>query len=63
MLYHTMDKQEYGFKLPSMICHNKLDAAFGDYSQPLAEKYVGCPNGSPQEGHGHWVSVINLVLN
>jgi hypothetical protein len=43
-------------------CGTKVFAGFGDFSQPIAERFIPCPI-SNAPGHGVWASAINFMCN
>lgn len=55
---------EKAFKAKCSICKEDLKFDIdNNYSNMLQEFYVPCPNGTPNDGHGFFASVIKLVLN
>jgi Fe-S oxidoreductase len=58
-----MKTVEDGVSAPCPICKTKLKTKFGDYSKPLDAKLVECPIGDCKDGHGWWMSAINVVIN
>lgn len=62
ILSYTAEAVHNGFFDYCSSCGFKIYVPFGDYSKPLEEKYVPCPN-SNKAGHGVWASAINMVLN
>ena len=63
MLYYKNDYLETTLTQKCRACYRPLKAKFGDYSKPLDEKWVPCPDGKPEDRHGYWASVINVNLN
>lgn len=56
-------RMDYKVTGKCLICNTNISAEFGDYNYPIAEKYVGCKNGEPEDLHGFWASVVQLNLN
>jgi hypothetical protein len=61
--YQSMKHVEDSVSAPCPVCKTKLVTTFGDYSKPLDNKLVECPMGDCGDGHGWWMSAINVVLN
>jgi len=63
MLLYKNDHLETAVSQRCKACGEILKAKFGDYSKPLAEKWIPCPNGTPEDKHGYWASAIHINLN
>lgn len=63
LLTTRMNYSEHGYTCRCPQCKSLIRAEFGDFSQPLAEKFVKCPNHPDEQGHGVWASAVNIVLN
>lgn len=63
ILNRNMSNTVYGYTDKCRICGTPINVKFGDYSQPLSERLIKCPNGSTDDGHGLWASVIQLNEN
>lgn len=63
MLFYRNSYLETSLPHKCHACNKVLKAKFGDYSKPLAEQWMPCPNGKPEEKHGYWASVVNINLN
>jgi hypothetical protein len=52
-----------GYQVKCNRCGGIINALFGDYTKPLANKYFKCPGSAKGEEHGIFASAINLILN
>ena len=52
-----------GYETECRICGGEIGCDFGhNMGIPLEEKFFRCPN-SDDSGHGHWASIIRMMLN
>jgi hypothetical protein len=63
IMVHKIGLQQNKLKSSCIECKAPLEVEFGDYSKPLDEKMVLCGKGAPEDGHGWWASVVNIVIN
>lgn len=63
ILTHDNHVAEEGFDVECPQCDAILRAQFGKYDRPIDNKAIFCTNGPPEDGHGFWATVVNLILN
>lgn len=63
ILCQSMDRIDDTITVPCPKCKTNLKTKFGNYTNHLDTKVMECPMGKPEEGHGWYMSIINLMLN
>lgn len=63
IMHHTNTYSENTIISKCVKCRSDIKYKFGDFSKPLDQKFLSCPNGGLDESHGFWASVINFMMN